>query len=89
MPTFRRLSAEEIARLQPRRSNAVDLGEYRAFVETLGPGEGGEIGLGPDDLRRTVKRRLTTAAKQMNKQLRYRRSADDVLRFEVQGTAKR
>jgi hypothetical protein len=84
MPTFRRLSAEEIAALQPRRTGSVDLSEYRQFLQDLSPGEGGEIALGTDDQRRTVKRRLSTAAKQMNKKLRYRRSADDILRFEVQ-----
>jgi hypothetical protein len=84
MPTFRRLSAEEIAALRPTRTGSVDLSEYRQFLEPLAPGEGGEITLGKDDLRRTVKRRLTTVAKQLHKQLKYRRSTDDVLRFEVQ-----
>jgi hypothetical protein len=84
MPTFRRLSAEEIARLQPRRPGSVDLSEYRQFLEPLTPDEGGEVTLGDGDLRRTVKRRLSTTAKQLHKQLKYRRSAEDVLRFEVQ-----
>jgi hypothetical protein len=83
MPTFHRLSAEEIAALRPRRTGSVDLSEYRQFLQDLAPGEGGEIVLGPDDQRRTIKRRLTTAANQMNKKVQYRRSTDDVLRFEV------
>jgi hypothetical protein len=62
----------------------VDLSECRAFVQDLTPGEGGEIMLGTDDARRTVKRRLTTAANQLNKKLKYHRSTEDVLRFEVQ-----
>ena len=84
MPTFRPLSAEEMAALQPRKTRSVDLSEYRQFLQDLAPGEGGEIALGADDQRRAVKRRLTTAAKQMNKKVRYRRSEGDVLRFEVQ-----
>ncbi len=84
MPTFRRLSAEEIAKLQPPRRNSVDLSEYREFVQGLAPGEGGEIQLAPGDERRTIKRRLTAAAKQMKMQVRYRRSPEGVLRFEVQ-----
>ena len=84
MPTFRSLSADEVAALQPRRTRSVDLSEYRQFLQEIAPGEGGEIRLGADDQRRAVKRRLTTAAKQMNKRLKYRRSEDDVLRFEVQ-----
>jgi hypothetical protein len=87
MPTIRRLSAEEIARLQPRRPGVVDLTEYRQFLESLTPGEGGEVTLGSGDTQRMVKRRLSTTAKQLNKQLKYRRGADEVLRFEVQGRA--
>jgi hypothetical protein len=85
MPTFRRLSAEEVAALRKARGRAVDLSEYRQFLEGLAPGEGGELALSPDEQKRTVKRRLTTAARQMNKEVVYRRSEGDVLRFEVQG----
>jgi hypothetical protein len=85
MPTFRRLSAEEIAALRVPRGRVIDLSEYRQFLEGLAPGEGGELALGPEEQKRTVKRRLTTVAKQMNKTVHYRRSEGDVLRFEVQG----
>ena len=85
MPTFRPLSTEEVAALQKSRGRAIDLSEYRQFLEELEPGDGGEITLTPGEQKRTVKRRLTTAAKQMNKSVRYRRSEGDVLRFEVQG----
>jgi hypothetical protein len=70
MPTIRRLSAEEIARLQPRRPGSVDLTEYRQFLEPLALGEGGQVTLGTDDLRRAVKRRLSTTAKQLNKAIK-------------------
>ena len=83
MPTFRRLSPEEIRALQPRRAGSVDLSEYRGFLATISPGEGGEVRLGPADRRRVVKRRLTTAANQMNKRIRYRRSGDHVVWFDV------
>jgi hypothetical protein len=72
MPTFRRLSAEEMALLRAKNIS-VDLTEYRDFLGTLAPGEGGEVQLGPEDQRRTVKRRLTSAAKQLNQWIRYRR----------------
>jgi hypothetical protein len=86
MPTFRRLSAEEIAAMRQPRGRSIDLTEYRQFLQDLAPGDGGEIALGPDEQTRTVKRRLTTAAKQLNKNVRYRRSDGDVLRFEVQSS---
>jgi hypothetical protein len=83
MPTFRALSAEELAQLRARRGGAVDLTPYTDFLRGLGAGEGGELTLGPDEQKRTVKRRLTTAARRMNKDVRYRRTVGDVLRFEV------
>jgi hypothetical protein len=83
MPTFRRLSAEEIAELQPRRRGSVDLSEYRQFLENLAPGEGGEVALSTTERRQTVKRRLTAAAQSLGKQLRYRRSPADIVQFEI------
>ena len=84
MPTFRRLSAEEMARFRVRKNASVDLTEYRNFLSTLSPGEGGEVQLGPEDQRRTVKRRLTSAASQLNQRIRYRRSDNGLVLFEVQ-----
>ena len=87
MPVFRRLSAEEVAAMRARRRGSVDLTEYSEFVRTLGSGEGGEIVLGDAEQKRTVKRRLTRAARQMNKDVRYRRSEGNVIRFEIRGLA--
>ena len=46
-------------------------------------GEGGEVTLGSSEQKRTVKRRLTRAARQMDKDVRYRRSEGNMIRFEV------
>jgi hypothetical protein len=83
MPTFRRLSTEEVAALRTRRRGSVDLSEYSDFVRDLDVGEGGEVVLGETEQKRTVKRRLTRAARQMNKDVRYRRSEGNLIRFEV------
>ena len=83
MPTFRRLSADEIAAMRARRRGTVDLTEYSEFVRALNVGEGGEVVLGDSDQKRTVKRRLTRAARQMNKDVRYRRSEGNIIRFEI------
>ena len=85
MPVFRRLSAEEVAAMRARRRGSVDLTEYSDFVRGLTAGEGGEIVLGEIEQKRTVKRRLTRAARQLNKDVRYRRSEGNVIRFEVRG----
>jgi hypothetical protein len=85
MPTFRRLSADEIAAMRARRRGTVDLTEYTEFVRGLNIGEGGEVVLGESDQKRTVKRRLTRAARQMNRDVRYRRSEGNMIRFEIRG----
>ena len=83
MPTFRRLNVEEVAAMRARRRGSVDLTEYSEFVRGLQVGEGGEITLGTSEQKRTVKRRLTRAARQMDKDVRYRRSEGNIIRFEV------
>lgn len=83
MPTFRRLSSEEVAELRTRRRGSVDLSEYSDFMQDLAVGEGGELVLSDAEQKRTVKRRLTRAARQMNKDVHYRRSEGNLIRFEV------
>jgi hypothetical protein len=83
MPTFRPLSAEDVAQLGARTRGRVDLTEYTEFLESMQPGDWGELALDDSENRRAVKRRLTTSAKRMNKQLRYRRAEGQTLRFEV------
>lgn len=87
VPFFRKLSAEEVAAMRARRRGSVDLTDYIDFLRTLDVGEGGEVTLKPDEQKRTVKRRLTRAARQLNKDVRYRRSEGNVIRFEVRTLA--
>jgi hypothetical protein len=88
MPRFRTLSPEETAQMQSRRGRSVDLTEYLAALRELSQGQVGEASLTDDEKKSTVKRRLTSAAKQLGKTLRYRRSGDRVVVFEVTGTRK-
>lgn len=83
MPQFHRLNADEVAAMRVRRRGSVDLTEYNEFLRALDIGEGGEVVLSDAEQKRTVKRRLTRAARQMNKDVRYRRSEGNVIRFEV------
>jgi len=87
MPTFRRLNADEVAAMRARRRGSVDLTEYTEFLRGLEAGEGGEVVLGENEQKRTVKRRLTRAARQMSRDVRYRRSEGNVIRFEVRTTS--
>ena len=64
MPTFTKLSQEEVEQLRRRRPQTQDLGEYLAYLDTLKPGEWGAVTLEEGETQRVVKRRLTIAAKQ-------------------------
>jgi hypothetical protein len=88
MPRFRTLSPEETAKLQTRRGRSVDLTDYLAALRDLALGQVGEAALGDEEKKSTVKRRLTSAAKQMGRSLRYRRSGDRIVIFEVTGGRK-
>jgi hypothetical protein len=83
MPTFRKLSAEEVAARWSRRPGFVDLSPYVEFLREPSPGEGGELTLQSEGSRQTIKRRLTNSAIQLQKTIRYLRTGDGVLRCEV------
>ena len=84
MPTFRKLSSEELTALQRRgHRSPIDLTEYLDFMRELSPGEGGTLELAEGESQRTVKRRISTATTRLKKDIRWRRSENGVLRFEV------
>jgi hypothetical protein len=83
MPTFSKLSAEQIQAMQSRRRGSIDLTEYLDFMRDLSPGEGGELSREEGEQVRAIKRRMTRAATQLNQKIRWRRTQDGVLRFEV------
>ena len=83
MPEFRKLPAEEVARVASRRGRAVDLTDYLDIVGQLGVGDMGEATIAADENKATVKRRLTMAARRQGKALRYRRTGADRVLFEV------
>ena len=87
MPKFRTLSVEETAQMQSRRGRSVDLTDYLAALREFAPGQLGEAALTGDEKKSTVKRRLTSAAKQLGKAVKYRRSGEKVVIYEV--TVKR
>lgn len=83
MPTFRRLSREEIAARRPRLQTAVDLTDYLAFLEDLTPGMGGELALQEGESQRAVKRRMTMAGNRLGKKVRWRHSQEGTVRFDI------
>lgn len=85
MPTVVKLSPSEVADLA-RRGSRVDLTEYLAMLKPFKVGDWGRVELAEGENQRTVKRRLTLAAKQVGFSLRYRplRDGDPVV-FHVLG----
>lgn len=83
MPTFEKLSPEEVERLKRRQPATRDLGPYYAFLESVKPGDWGRVTLEGNETQRVVKRRLTIAAKQKGMSIRYRKSKDGGILFEV------
>ena len=83
MPTFAKLSQDEVDQLRRRRPQTQDLGEYLAYLDTLKAGEWGSITLEEGDTQRVVKRRLTTAAKEKGMTLKYKRAPEGQIIFEA------
>ncbi len=83
MPELRTLTPDEVARMQSRRGRTVDLTQYVEYLRDLSPGQMGEARLTDSEKKATIKRRLTAAAKRLNKGLKYRRSGENAIVFEV------
>lgn len=84
MPTFKKLTTEEIALITTRRPRVEALAEYLAYLDKLKPGDWGSIELGAGESQRAVKRRTSTAARNQGKQIKWRRSlTPDQLVFQV------
>jgi|GEM_PF-6498118 len=84
MPDFMPiLSPEEIAKRRSARGTRVDLAPYTDYIRRIQPGFAGEVQLKPDESKPTIKRRITMAATRLGKNVKYLRSGDDRLIFEV------
>lgn len=83
MPTFRILSAEELESFQPpvTGERARIRAEYREYIQTINPGEGGELQLSADEKKVTIKNRLKRAAAEMNMMIEFKRSSSETVRF--------
>lgn len=85
MPGFRTLSEDEIARRRRVRAPRPDLLQpYVDYIKDLAAGAWSELQLEASETQRAVKRRLTTAAKQLGKRVKYRKGADGAITFELQ-----
>lgn len=78
MPKFAKLAKEDVESLRGRRGEfrAIDLSAYFSFLDSLKAGEWGAIELEQGESSRAIKRRLTIAAKQKQRKIKYRRAPE-------------
>lgn len=95
MVNFRKLADNEVEKLEERRRKRTGPSkrelireEYRGYVKSLKPGDWGEIKLGEDDNRNTIRARLHRAAEDVGVELEFKRSRGDVMHFEVKPKQK-
>ena len=85
MPTFRKLTAEELEsfRAPVTGERARIRQEYRGYLEGIIQGEGGELKLQESEKKVTIKNRLKRAAEEMNITIEFKRSSADSVRFRI------
>ena len=84
MPTMRQLTDEEVTRLLGRQGGPrVDLTPYLNSLSDFAPGDWGLVELERYESVPTIKRRMTTAAKQQGKRIVWKRRRDEGVPFEV------
>jgi hypothetical protein len=89
MPHFHLVPLEEATRLSGTNSRRQQmLQEYSSFVSRVGNGQAGKLAPSDGETPMAVRRRLTTAAKQVGKDLVTRREGD-VVYFWVRPATRR
>lgn len=84
MPDFMPvIPPEELAKRRSVRATRVDLAPYLDYLRNIQIGFAGELQLEPGESKPTIKRRVTMAATRLGKHIRYLRSGEDRLVFEV------
>jgi hypothetical protein len=84
MPKFLpALPPEELAKRRAVKTSRVDLAPYLHYIQGIQPRHAGEVELQPGESKPTIKRRVTMAATRLGKEIRYLRSPENRLLFEV------
>jgi hypothetical protein len=85
MPSVRKLSADEVWEIENKGKGQRKLIEeqYDSIIGEYSEGEYGEAVLEPGENRLTVRNRLKAAARRRNLAIDFRRTKEDLLRFQV------
>jgi hypothetical protein len=79
---FEKLTKTEVEKFT-KRTVRIDLTEYLAYLDTLKTGDWGAVTLEAEDNQRSIKRRLTMAAKEKGLKLKYKPTTDGRIVFQV------
>ncbi|HNP71568.1 MAG TPA: hypothetical protein PLO33_08335 [Kouleothrix sp.] len=90
MPNVRKLSQDEVRAIENKGKGQRKLIEeqYDEILGEYGEGDYGEALLDPGENRLTVRNRLKAAARRRNLTIDFRRTKDDLLRFQVTAAAQ-
>jgi hypothetical protein len=77
------MSPEELAKRRATKTTRVDLTPYVEYLRSIQAGFAGEIQMTPNENKPTIKRRVTLAANRLGKSIKYLRSGENQLVFEV------
>ena len=84
MPVFRPvLTPEELTKRRTAKSTRVDLMPYIEYMNQIRPGYAGDLQLTTGENKPTIKRRVTMAANRLGKTVKYLRSGENELVFEI------
>lgn len=85
MPKFRKLAPEEAQAIENKGKGLRKIIEeqYDAILAEYSVGEYGEAALDPQENRLTVRNRMKAAARRRNVGIDFRRTREDVLRFQI------
>jgi hypothetical protein len=82
------IAPDELAKRRATKTTRVDLTPYIDYLRTIQPGFAGDLQLLPSENKPTIKRRVTMAATRIGKSVKYLRSTENQLVFEVQSERK-
>jgi hypothetical protein len=85
MPNFRKLEPEEVQEIENKGKGLRKLieEEYDAILAEYEIGDYGEASLDIDENRLTVRNRMKAAARRRNLAIDFRRTKEDILRFQI------
>jgi len=89
MPNFLPvIPPDELAKRRSTKTTRVDLTPYVEYIRSIQAGFAGDLQLLPPENKPTIKRRVTMAATRIGKSVKYLRSNENQLVFEVQPERK-